>query len=157
MGTLSTRDLEEYMKSKNIRGEIINLKPGEAKTSTAAARAVKCYVGEIAKNIVLIGSKGSKLMVIISGDKKIDLVKVSKRFSEKFRLATPDEVLLETGYTVGGVPPFGHLKPLKTIIDPSLRRYDHVYTSGGSEDTLMKISVEELLKACDGEIIDVSI
>lgn len=157
MSILTTKDLEEYMKSKKIRGEIIYLKPGEAKTSTAAARAMKCDIGQIAKNIVLVGSSGSILVVITSGDKKIDLVRVSNIFSERFRLATPKEVLEITGYTVGGVPPFGHLKPIKTILDPSLKRYEYVYTSGGSENTLMKINVEELIKTCGGNILDVSI
>ncbi|MCX8193049.1 MAG: YbaK/EbsC family protein [Nitrososphaeria archaeon] len=157
MGRFSTKDLEDYMKSRKIEGEIIYLKPGEARTSIAAARAIKCSIGEIAKNIILVGSRGSKLIVVTSGDRKVDLEKVSNLFSEKFRLATPSEILEETGYSVGGVPPFGHLKPIRTIVDQSLKRYEYVYTSGGSEDTLMKIKVEELIKACGGEVLDLSI
>ncbi|MCF8885084.1 MAG: YbaK/EbsC family protein [Nitrososphaerota archaeon] len=154
---LGSEDLKKYMDEKKIVGEIIYLKSGEARTSSSAARAVKCSLGQIAKNILLIGSSGSRLLIVISGDKKIDLQKISKIFSEKFRLASPEEVLEETGYSVGGVPPFGHIKPLKTVIDQSLKRYKYVYTSGGSEDTLMKIEVDELIRVCGAEILDVSL
>lgn len=152
---LGTKDLVEYLRENNINAQIIYLKPGEAKTSISAARAVGCSLGQIAKNILLIGEK-SRILVITSGDKRIDLKKVSEIFMEKFRLATPREVLEETGYSVGGVPPFGHIKEIKKIVDTSIMRFGFVYTSGGSEDTLMKIHVEELIKACNGEILDVS-
>lgn len=150
-----TKNLVEYLRKNNIDAQIIYLKPGEAKTSISAARAVGCSLGQIAKNILLIGEK-SRILVITSGDKRVDLTKVSEIFMERFRLATPREVLEETGYSVGGVPPFGHIKEIKKIVDTSIKRFSFVYTSGGSEDTLMKINVEELIKACRGEVLDVS-
>lgn len=152
---LSTKDLEEYMEKNNIRGEIIHLRPGEARTSISAARAVRCSLGQIAKNILLVSEK-NKILVITSGDKKVDLKRVSEIFGRRFRLATPREILEETGYNVGGVPPFGHIKEIKTIVDPSIKRYSFVYTSGGTEDTLMKINVDELIRACNGEVLNVS-
>jgi Cys-tRNA(Pro) deacylase len=152
---LGTKDIEEYLRKNKIKGEIVYLKPGEAKTSISAARAMKCSLGQIAKNILLIGEK-SRVLVITSGDKRVDLMKISRILGEKFRLATPSEVVEETGYSVGGVPPFGHKKEIKTIIDNSIKRFSFVYTSGGSEDTLMKIDVDELIRACNGELLDVS-
>jgi len=152
---LSTKDIEEYLRRNKIRGEIVYLKPGEAKTSISAARAMKCSLGQIAKNILLVGER-SKVLVITSGDKRVDLMKISGIFGEKFRLATPSEVIEETGYSVGGVPPFCHKKEIRIIIDNSIKRFNFVYTSGGSEDTLMKIDVDELIRACNGELLDVS-
>lgn len=152
---LGTRDLEEYMRVRGIKGEILRLRPGEAKTSAAAAQAVGCELGQIAKNILLIG-KENRILVVTSGDRRINISKVSSLVGEKLRLATPREVLEETGFPVGGIPPFGHRQKIRTIADPSLRRFPYVYTSGGSEDTLMKIDVEELVRACDAEILEVS-
>jgi len=152
---LGTEELKEYMREKGIRGEIVWLKPGEAKTSAEAARAVGCELGQIAKNIILVGESGV-ILVITSGDKRVDLDKVSRVIGERVKLASPKRVLEETGFPVGGVPPFGHRRKLRTIIDPSIRRYDYVYTSGGSEDTLLKIETEELIENCDAEILDVS-
>ena len=142
---LGPNELSEYMRRKNIVGEIIWLSRDEARTSTSAARAVGCDVSQIAKNIVIKG--GDELyLIIISGDKKIDYEKASKKIGHKVSLAKPEEVLEILGYPVGGVPPFGHKTEIKTYIDTSILRFEEVYTSGGSEDTLMKIKTSELLK-----------
>lgn len=152
---LGTRDLKEYMRARGIKGDFIELKPGEARTSAAAARAVGCALGQIAKSILLMG-KQSKVLVVMSGDRRVDVRKVSQLVGEKLRLASPREVLEETGFSVGGIPPFGHRQKIRTIADPSIRRFEHVYTSGGSENTLLKIDVEELMRACAAEIHEVS-
>ena len=74
----------------------------------------------------------------------------SQRSWERVRLAEPLEV-----YKVGGAPPFSHLKPLKTFIDVSVKRYDAVHTSCGSDSMLLKIAVEDLLKHSGLATVDV--
>ncbi|MEM4417820.1 MAG: YbaK/EbsC family protein, partial [Nitrososphaerota archaeon] len=68
----------------------------------------------------------------------------------------PEEVMKYTGYPVGGVPPFGHTRPLKTWVDKSIARFELVYTSGGSPDTLLKIEVAELVNHLRAPFVDVS-
>jgi Cys-tRNA(Pro) deacylase len=145
--------LQYFMQLHNIEAEFIQLKPSEAATSQSAATALGCPVAQIAKNIVLIGSR--PYLLVISGDMKVDMKKFSEIVGEKVRLATPDEVLEATGYKVGAVPPFGHLKPLKVYIDVSVKRYDVVFTSGGSDSTLLKISVKTLLDHAESAKVDV--
>jgi len=142
------------MKGKGINAEIIRLQPNQAKTSASAAQAVGCSLAQIAKNIVLAGSR--LYLVVLSGDKKVDLEKVSSAVGERVSLASPQLVLERLGYPVGGVPPFAHSEPIKIVVDRSVMRFDEVFTSGGSEDTLMRISVSELLKHTGGQVEDVS-
>ncbi len=152
---LGPKDLEGYVRARGIKGEFVRLKPGEAKTSAAAARAMGCQLGQIAKSILLMGAR-SRVLVVTSGDRRVNIRKVGELVGEKLRLAKPDEVLEETGFPVGGLPPFGHKQRIRVIVDPSVRRFKYVYTSGGSEDTLMKIDVEELVRACSAEVLEVS-
>lgn len=142
------------MVRNGIAGDVIELSAEQAKTSESAAAAVNIPVDQIAKSIVLVGSK--TYVVVISGGKRIDLKKFAKVVDEPVRLATHDEVLRETGFEVGGVPPFGHLRKLKTFVDKSILSYDVVYASGGAANLLLKISVDMLLKGCGGEVVDVS-
>ncbi|MEM2237407.1 MAG: YbaK/EbsC family protein [Candidatus Caldarchaeum sp.] len=151
---LGPEDLKKFMEAKGVTGEFIHLKPHEAKTSVSAAAAVNCDVSRIAKNIVLVGSRA--YVLVISGDKKIDLEKFSKAVNENVRLAKPDEVLRITGYAVGGVPPFGHLDRVKIFVDSSVKRHDFVYTSGGADNMLLKIRVDALLNVAEAEVVDVS-
>ena len=38
-------------------------------------------------------------------------------------MASPEEVKAQTGYTIGGVSPVGHLNKIKILIDNSLERF----------------------------------
>lgn len=143
-----------YMVLNGVRGEILKLPPRMARTSSSAAKAVGCSVGQIAKNIVLSGSE--TYLVVLSGDRRVDVDKVSAVVGERLSLMKPAEILEKTGYPVGGVPPFGHRTLLKVLVDKSITRFDVVYTSGGSEDTLLKIEVGELLRHLKAPVVDVS-
>ena len=61
------------------------------------------------------------------------------------RIATEGEMLSLTGYPCGGIPSFGYEATF--IVDDKVLELDTVYSGGGSENTLVKISVVELLKA----------
>lgn len=144
--------LKRFMQLHGVRGEFVELLPEQAKTSQTAAAAVNCELKQIAKSIVV---KGSKFYVIVlPGNRRVDLKKFSKVVNEPVRLATPEEVLSETGYRVGGVPPFGFRKQLKTFIDSSLLENEVVYASGGTDKSLLRIAVNELVRVLKNEIVD---
>ena len=42
-----------------------------------------------------------------------------------------DRVREATGFAIGGVAPLGHPKPLATVIDDSLGRFETVYAAAG--------------------------
>ncbi|MEM4316347.1 MAG: YbaK/EbsC family protein, partial [Nitrososphaerota archaeon] len=121
----------------------------------SAANSVGCSVSQIAKNVVLKGSK--PYLVILSGDRRVDLKRASMTAGEKLALMESSEVLEHTGFPVGGVPPFGHLKTIKTWVDRSVTRFGVIYTSGGSDSVLLKIEVSELLRFIKAPIVDISI
>ena len=66
------------------------------------------------------------------------------------RVATPEEILEKTGYPCGGVPSFGYKAIF--LIDPKVMEKETLYTSGGSENSLVKISAKELQRANNGRI-----
>jgi prolyl-tRNA editing enzyme YbaK/EbsC (Cys-tRNA(Pro) deacylase) len=92
---LGPEHLMSFMKQHRVAGQFIHLNPNEAKTSEAAAKSVGCPISQIAKSIVLLGSR--PYVLVVSGDKKVDLKKFSKLVGEDVRLAKPDEVLAATG------------------------------------------------------------
>ncbi len=58
--------------------------------------------------------------------------------------ADADLVREATGYTIGGVPPFAHARPLPTAIDAGLARFDVVYAAAGHPHCVFRTSVDEL-------------
>ena len=95
-------------------------------------------------------------MVITSGSNKVDRKKKLKAIlGFKPGMATPDYVLQQTGYVVGGVPPFGHTNQAEILMDEDLMKYDLVWGAAGSRQTVFPITPEELKLISGAKIADV--
>ena len=101
-----------------LRGAVIELAV-HARTSQQAADALGVTVGQIAKSLVFTVN-GRPLMVIASGANRVDEAKLGRLADGKVRRASPETVKQATGYTIGGVPPLGHVAPLPIYIDQDL-------------------------------------
>ena len=148
------KEVKSYMEENSINGEIIMFKAEQAKTSASAAEHLGCEVAQIAKSIVL--KADNPILVILSGDMRVDLKKLSEVIGEKAKLASPEYVSEEVGFIIGGVPPMGLDRPVRILIDKSIERFSEVFSSGGSRDSILKIDVNELKNVVKGEIVDVS-
>ena len=125
------------------------------RTSEDAARQLHCDISNIAKSIVFEGQDVA-IIVITSGSNRVDRKKKLKKIlGYKPGQASPEYVLKNTGYAVGGVPPFGHLKETIKIIDEDLFKYDLIWGAGGTADTVFPITPEDLKEICKAEIRDV--
>ena len=125
------------------------------RTSEDAARQLQCDVSNIAKSIVFEGEEVA-IVVITSGSNRVDRKKKLKKIlGYKPGQATPEYVLESTGYEVGGVPPFGHLKKTIKIIDEDLFKYDLIWGAGGTADTVFPITPEKLKEISKADIRDV--
>ena len=65
----------------------------------------------------------------------------------KGKEASADEVRSATGFAVGGVPPLGHDRSLRTIVDDSLRRFGRVWCAAGTPHAVFEIETEALFRA----------
>src|SRR5213593_1213224 len=136
-----------------LRRSVIEL-PVEARTSQQAADAVGVGVGQIAKSLVFMVD-GAPIMVIASGVNRVDARKLATLAGGKVRRADADTVKKATGYTIGGVPPFGHDTALRLWIDEDLLGHDLIYAAGGVPECIFPLTPEELLKATGGTVADV--
>jgi|BEDMetMinimDraft_2_1075160.scaffolds.fasta_scaffold08145_3 Uncharacterized conserved protein len=144
---------KDYVTKNKIDCEIIILNES-TRTSQLAAKALGCTVAEIAKSIVFTCDR--PFIIILSGDKRVNLNKLSKIVNCNPKLADANKVYEETGYSIGGVPPFGHKKEIKVYLDKSIERFKHVYAAAGESNAIIKISVENLKKYTNAELVDVS-
>ena len=148
------KEVKSYINKNGINAEIIMFEAEQAKTSASAAEHLGCEVAQIAKSIVLKAE--NPILVIISGDMRVDLKKLSEVIEQKAKLASPEYVLEEIGFIIGGVPPMGFDKPVRILMDKSVERFTEVFSSGGSRESILRISVDELKNATKGELVDVS-
>jgi len=138
----------------------IQVRGFDASTSTAtqAASAVGCDLGAIVKSLCFTVDQ-ELVLILAAGDRRVDekalrrIFGVSKR---KIRIADTRTVERATGFAVGGVPPVGHLRQLKTLIDRSLARFETVYAAGGSSNTIFPIRYEDLVRVTGGQVHDLT-
>jgi prolyl-tRNA editing enzyme YbaK/EbsC (Cys-tRNA(Pro) deacylase) len=76
--------------------------------------------------------------------------------AERVRRATADTVRAATGYAIGGVPPFGHVTPLRTLADRGLLAHATVWAAAGTPHTVFPLSPEALLGHAGARLADVA-
>ena len=146
--------VREYVQSYDPSIEPIIFKE---KTSTVeeAANVLGVEQGKIAKSI-LFRSGNTYGLFVVSGDKRIDQKKVKTLIGSKPKMASLTEVEAVTGYKVGGVCPFNLVKDIPVYLDETMQRFDVVYTSAGSANSLLPISIKKLMEITGGSLVDVS-
>ncbi|MDA7837387.1 YbaK/EbsC family protein, partial [Candidatus Pelagibacter sp.] len=114
---------EKFLKNFDQSLEVLVLE-NSARTAQDAAAALACDVGAIVKSL-LFRTESTFILCLVAGDKRCSLNKLKKiKDKRDISMATPEDVKIQTGYTIGGVSPIGHLENIEIIIDNSLERFN---------------------------------
>jgi prolyl-tRNA editing enzyme YbaK/EbsC (Cys-tRNA(Pro) deacylase)/predicted Fe-S protein YdhL (DUF1289 family) len=126
-----------------------------ARTSQEAADVLGIAVGQIAKSIVFRGARGDAVLVVASGDRRVDEAKLAALVGP---LARADAAFVKerTGFAIGGVAPVGHLQPPVMLIDRELCRYDEVWAAAGHPNGVFAVRPQELTRLTGAPIADVA-
>ncbi len=146
---------EKCLKEFDENLSVVELE-NSAKTALDAAKSLNCEVGAIVKSL-LIKIENDFLLCLVSGDKRCSLNKL-KKISEKknVRMASADEVKSQTGYTIGGVSPVGHINKIRIFIDNSLSRFKDIFAAAGHPNVIFKINYEKLIQVTKGDVKDIT-
>ena len=138
---------------KNLKVQILQ---ETARTAKDAANALDCEEGAIVKSLVF-RAETKFLICLVSGDKRCSLNKLKKVISKKdVSMASADEVKAQTGFTIGGVSPVGHINDLNIIIDRTLERFKIVYAAAGHPNSIFKIDISKLKDLTKGRVEDIT-
>ena len=128
----------DYLNSRNIEFKLIHLTK-IPKSAQDVEKLYGCPLNHVLKTILFISDE-EPILVVVPGDKRVDKNKLSNLVNGKLRIANPDEVLMITGYSVGGVSPFGIENTIKMIIDKSA--FDTETVNIGSGDAIIGIELK---------------
>ena len=152
---MSLENARNHLKKYGKDVDIILFDESSATVKEAAAD-LHTEEGRIAKSMSFLLSTGP-VIIVASGDARIDNRKFKDTFHEKARMIGPDEVLELTGHPVGGVCPFAPKAGVKVYLDNSLRDFETVFPAAGSRNSAIEMTPEELEKTSSPESwIDVS-
>jgi len=128
----------------------------DASTATVemAAKGHGVAPAQIAKTLSL-RIKDRTLLIVTSGDARLNNRKIKDVLGGKPRMLGADEVAALTGHPVGGVCPFGLATPLPIYCDVSLKEFDEVVPAAGSTNSALRISPARLASLVSAVWVDV--
>ena len=145
---------EKALRGFNPKLNIIVLEE-TARTAIDAANSLKCEVGAIVKSL-LFKAESIFILCLIAGDKRCSLNKLKKITNIKdISMDTPEEVKKQTGFTIGGVSPVGHVNKVEIFIDKSLERFSDLYGAAGHPNCVFKINFIDIQKITNGKVEDI--
>ncbi len=143
---------------QKISYEIIQLKKTEEYGSALeTAEQNGLNATQIFKTLVTKGDKTGVVVAVLSGDRQLNLKALAKASDNKKMAMLPlKELTPTTGYVRGGCSPIGMKKHYPVILDEKVWGFQEVYVNAGSRGILMKIAVQDLIRACQAIVADVS-
>src|SRR5579875_1813905 len=100
--------LEEYLESKGIWHRFIT-KPKETIHTADASALMGIDLNRLTKNLVSKTNEGEYVLLIVPGDKKVDLKKASQALGVRNVSLIPFDLAEEiSGYAPGATPSLGH-------------------------------------------------
>ena len=127
-----------------------------ARTARAAAEQIGCEVAQIANSLVFRCSpSGAPLLVMASGARRVDVVRVGAVVGETIGKADAEFVRASTGFVIGGVAPVGHVAPVRTLVDRSLLGFAEIWAAAGHPHTVFRLTPDELVRITGGAVEDV--
>lgn len=112
-------------------------------TAEEAARAVGAELGQIVKSLVFVApaAGGPELVVaLVSGVNRVDVGRLAAVVGlAGLRRATAQEANEATGFVIGGIPPFGHRRTARVVMDPDLGRFPTVWAAAGTPNAVFEV------------------
>ncbi len=119
----------------------------DATTHTAedAARALGVELGQIVKSLVFVAPRDEAghepVLCLVSGVNRVDVARLAAVVGEPaIRRATAREARDLTGFAIGGIPPVGHARPVRVVMDPDLGRHREVWAAAGTDRAVFPVT-----------------
>ena len=151
----SQDDLKRYLEHNRVWHRFI-LKQETVHTSDAA-KAAGIELHRVTKNLVSETDQGEHVVLIIPGDRKVDLGAAAKalkvRNVQLVPFAGAEEI---SGYPPGGTPSIGHKTKMRVVIDEDLLRFETIFCGGGSRDRLVELKTKDIVSLNDSVVTKIS-
>lgn len=139
---MSFETVVKYIEEKGYKERIKVFEQSSA-TVELAAMALNVEPARIAKTMSFI-LDDKPILIVTSGDVKIDNKKYKDTFKLKARMISSEIVNELIGHMPGGVCPFLIKPNVPIYLDCSLRRFETVYPACGDDHSTVELTPKEL-------------
>lgn len=139
---MSITKVKEHLKQYNLDNKVQEFESSSATVELAALR-LNCIPDRIAKTLAF-KLKDQVILIVVSGNSKIDNQKYKETFNIKASMLNFDEVEPLVGHPVGGVCPFAINDNISVYLDESLKKFETVFPACGTTSSAIELTIKEL-------------
>lgn len=139
---MSIAAVRDYLTPFGLADKILEFSTSSA-TVELAAQAAGVIPARIAKSLSF-KVEDRAVLIIATGDAKVDNPKFKAAFHTKAKMLTPEEVTYLVGHAIGGVCPFAIKDTADVYLDISLQRFDTVFPAAGSANSAVELTCDQL-------------
>jgi Cys-tRNA(Pro)/Cys-tRNA(Cys) deacylase len=137
--------LEAYLNENHIWHRFVEKQ--ETVHTANASQATGIDLHRITKNLVSITDTGEHVVIIVPGDRRVNLKEATKALGVKnVRLMPFDQSEPISGYPPGGTPSLGFKTKMRVVVDKQLEGFETFYCGGGSRDRLLEVRFADVVK-----------
>ena len=130
-------------------------------TAVEAAAAVGAEISQIVKSLVFVAPRedGSlePYIGLVAGPDRVDVARLAAVLGEPgVRRATAREANALTGFVIGGIPPIGHVRPIRVVMDPELGRHQIVWAAAGTQNAVFAVAPATLRMLANATVVPIA-
>jgi Cys-tRNA(Pro)/Cys-tRNA(Cys) deacylase len=148
-------DLDEYLFNAGVWHRFVE--KTETVHTADASHATGIELNRITKNLVCRTSKGAYALLIIPGDRRVNLQRAAQALAvSNVQLLGFREAEEVSGYPPGGTPSVHHKKALDVVVDKSVLEHETIFCGGGTRGRLLELRTEDILKLTKANTAEIS-
>ncbi|MEM2904443.1 MAG: YbaK/EbsC family protein [Candidatus Bathyarchaeia archaeon] len=146
--------LEEYLARRGLWHRFVE--KAETVHTRDAAAAAGLELARVTKNLVSVTAEGGYALLVIPGDRRVNLTAAAKALGTgSVRLVPFERAESISGYPPGGTPTVGHRTPMRVVFDGCLLGYETFYCGGGARTRLVELKTLEVLEAAEAIVAEI--
>jgi Cys-tRNA(Pro)/Cys-tRNA(Cys) deacylase len=148
-------NLEAYLANSGVWYRF--LEKTETVHTVDASRATGIDLNSITKNLVCSTSDGRYALLVIPGDRRVNLQRASQALNaQNVQLLGFREAEAVSGYPPGGTPSVCHRTLLSVVIDKSVMAHETLFCGGGTRSRLLELKTKDVLRLSKATTADIS-
>jgi Cys-tRNA(Pro)/Cys-tRNA(Cys) deacylase len=148
-------DLEAYLSGAGIWHRFLD--KAETVHTADASNATGIELHRITKNLVCRTSAGRYALLVIPGDRRVNLQKAAQALNvSNVQLLGFREAEGVSGYPPGGTPSIHHKTALDVVVDKGVLEHETVFCGGGTRGRLLELRAEDIVRLGKAVTADIS-
>jgi Cys-tRNA(Pro)/Cys-tRNA(Cys) deacylase len=130
--------------------------PRKHHSATEVAELAGVSPAQVYKTLVVQRDEGKPLLVMVAGDRELDLKRLATALGEKkLRMASQKDAERLTGLQVGGISPLALLnRGFEICLDERAKDQEQVYISAGQRGVNLRLAVEDLQRVTAARFVN---